>query len=71
MPPDRGVGRRGAFEGPNNEREIDFLPRAGELSRERWCAVSFRDDETAARLLVETMNNAGTLFSPISERLRQ
>src|SRR4029453_10490026 len=25
--------------------------------------VIFRDDETTARLLVETMNNAGTLFS--------
>ena len=66
MPPDRGVDRTaGTFEGPNNEREIDFLYLAlGELSRELLVRrVIFRDDETTARLLVETMNNAGTLFS--------
>ena len=66
MPPDRGVDRTaGAFEGPNNEREIDFLYLAlGELSRELLVRrVIFRHDETTARLLVETMNNAGTLFS--------
>ena len=66
MPPDRGVDRTaGTFEGPNNEREIDFrYLTLGELSRELLMRpVIFRDDETTARLLVETMNNAGTLFS--------
>ena len=66
MPPDRGVDRTtGTSEGPNNEREIDFLYLTlGELSRELLVRrVIFRDNETTARLLVETMNNAGTLFS--------
>jgi hypothetical protein len=74
MPPDCGVDRTtGTFEDPNNEREIDFLYLAlGELSRELLVRrVIFRDDETTARLLVETMNNAGTLFSADPERLLQ
>ena len=66
MPADRSVDRAaGTFEGPGDEREIDFLYLAlGELPRELLVRpVIFRDDETTARLLVETMNNAGTLLS--------
>jgi len=66
MTPDRGVDRTaGTFDGPNNEREIDFRYLTfGEFSRELLMRpVIFRDDETTARLLVETMNYAGTLFS--------
>src|SRR5262245_59335297 len=66
MPPDRGVDRTaGTFEGPNNERQIDFrYLTLGEFSRELLMRlVIFRHDETTARLLVETMNNAGTMFS--------
>ena len=56
---------RGRLKVPDDEREIDFLYLAlGELSRELLVRrVIFRDDETTARLLVETMNNAGTLLS--------
>ena len=66
MPRDRGVDRTArTFDSPNNEREIDFrYLTLGKFSREPLMRpVIFRDDETTARFLVETMNNAGTLFS--------
>src|SRR5262245_161075 len=65
MPSDRGVDcTAGTFNDPNNEREIDLrYLTLGEFSRELLMRpVIFRDDETTARLLVEAMNNAGTLF---------
>jgi hypothetical protein len=66
MPADRGIDcSAGSFEGPGNEREVDFLDLAlGELAGEGLMRrVIFCHRETAAGLFIETMNNPRALLA--------